>query len=320
MSLKILGTGSSAPKEILHNSKIAEIVDTTDEFITSRTGIRERRIAVKETTISMAVDASKIALTEANVKPEEIDLILLTTMTPDNSCPNTACSVQDQLGAVNAVAIDINTNCSGFVFAMSIANAYVNLNKYKTILIISAELLSKIIDYTDRTTCILFGDGAGAAVFRPSDGGMTYISEHADGSGGKYLSAGSVPRNNLFNESIEKFRYPLMDGKEIVNFATTRVPDNINEVLEQAKVDISEVKYFILHQANIKIIEGIAEVLDIDMSKFPTNIDKYGNTSSASIPILLDEVNKANMLKAGDKIILAGYGGGLTWATALIEW
>lgn len=320
MNLKIVGTGSSVPKEVVTNEFITNLVDTTDEFIVSRTGIKERHVATNETTVSMAVDASKKALEKAGVSAEELDLIIVTTMSPDNSCPNTACSVQNELGAKRAIAFDLNTACSGFIFAMSIADAYIKTGKFKTVLIVSAELLSKIIDWSERTTCILFGDGSGAAVFKADETGLIGLKEYSDGAGGKHLFAGNVPINNVLSVEKKEFVYPVMNGKEIVNFATSRVPDCIREVLANADTDISEIKYFVLHQANKKIIEGIAQNLGIDMSKFPTNIEKYGNTSSASLPILLDELNRDNMIQPGDKIILAAFGGGLTWAAALVEW
>ena len=320
MNLKIMGTGSSIPKEVVTNEKITSLVETTNEFIVSRTGSEERHVATTETTVSMAVDAAKKALECAGIKAEDLDLIIVTTMSPDNSCPNTACSVQNEIGAFNAAAIDLNTACSGFIFAMSIADAYVKTGKYETILIVSAELLSKVIDWSERTTCILFGDGSGAAVFKAGETGLIKVCEYADGSGGKHLSAGSVPINNLLLADKKGFTYPVMNGKEIVKFATTKVPESIREVLAEANIDISEIKYFVLHQANKRIIEGIAENLGVDMSKFPTNVERYGNTSSASLPILLDEVNRANMLEKGDKIVLAAFGGGLTWAAAVVEW
>lgn len=319
-TLRIMGTGSSIPKEIIENDYITKLVDTTNEFIVSRTGIEERHIATTETTVSMAVNASKKALEMAGINAEELELILVTTMSPDNSCPNTACSVQSELGAKNAVAIDLNTACSGFLFAMSIANAYIKTGKFQTVLIVSSELLSKVVDWSERTTCILFGDGSGAAVFKADESGLLDVCEYSDGTGGKNLSAGSVPINNLLIPEKKGFTYPVMEGKEIVKFATSKVPESIRNVLEKAGVDISEVKYFVLHQANKRIIEGIAQNLGVDMCKFPTNVEKYGNTSSASLPILLDELNQAKRFEKGDKIVLAAFGGGLTWASALIEW
>lgn len=320
MTLRIKGTGSSIPKGIVTNEDITNLVDTTNEFIVSRTGIEERHVATTETTVSMALDASKKALRKAGIVAEELDLILVTTMSPDNSCPNTACSVQNELGARNAIAIDLNTACSGFLFAMSIADAYVKTGKFRTVLIVSSELLSKVVDWSERTTCILFGDGSGAAVFQADESGLINVCEYSDGSGGKHLSAGSVPINNLLLPDKKGFTYPVMDGKEIVKFATSKVPESIMKVLEESKVDISEIKYFVLHQANKRIIEEIAQNLGVDMSKFPTNVEKYGNTSSASLPILLDELNTANKFDKGDKIVLAAFGGGLTWAAALVEW
>lgn len=320
MNLKIVGTGSSFPKEVVTNEFITNLVDTTDDFIVSRTGIKERHVATTETTVSLAVDASRKALEKAGIGAEELDLIIVTTMSPDNSCPNTACSVQNELGAKRAIAFDLNTACSGFIFAMSVADAYIKSGKFETVLIVSTEVLSKIIDWSERTTCILFGDGSGGAVLKADEKGLIGIREYSDGSGGKHLFAGSIPINNVLSVQRKEFVYPVMNGKEIVNFAISKVPDSIRAVLKDTGIDIFEIKYFVLHQANIKIIEGIAENLGIDMSKFPTNIEKYGNTSSASLPILLDELNRNEMILPGDKIILAAFGGGLTWATALIEW
>lgn len=321
MFLRIIGTGRALPENIINNDYLATIMDTSDDWIRSRTGIAERRMAKDETVVSLATTAAQEAIRKSGISPDEIDLILVTTMTPDNSCPNTACCIQKNINATNAIAIDMNTACSGFIFAMSIANAYVNANmeRYKTVLVVSAEILTKLLDWSDRTTSILFGDGAGAAILKADNTGVLNIIEHTDGTKGDVLSVGSLPKKNLLIKE-EKFRNTYMEGKEIFKFATTKVVENINELLSAAGIDINDISLFVLHQANINIITAIAKKLKQDLKKFPINLDRYGNMSSASIPVLLDEINEAGKIKTGDKIVIAGFGGGLTWAAALVQW
>lgn len=320
MAIKITGTGSALPQNKLTNDDLAEFLETSDEWISSRTGIRERRIVKEETSTGMAVLASKRAMEEAGINAEEIDLIIVATLTADKLMPSAACEVQEQLQAVNATCFDLNTACSGFVYALNTAAAYIKLGISKTALVIGVETLSKIMDWGDRSASILFGDGAGAAIVKEEPGALYHTVTGSDGRLGKALTCGGRKVNNPLTKKEEIIEYVKMDGQEVFKFAVNTVPKNIQEVLDKAEVDISKIRCFILHQANLRIIKSIAKRLQIDMEKVPVNIDSYGNTSAASLPILLDEVNKNGLLNRGDKIILSGFGGGLTWGTILMEW
>lgn len=318
--MKILGTGSYLPERIVTNDELSEIVDTNDEWISTRTGIRTRRISAGETVSDLAGKAAAAALEDAGVLAEQIDMILLATMTGDALMPNTACLVQKKIGAVNAACLDVNAACSGFLYAMNLANACLIAGMYKYILVIGAETLSKIIDWADRSTCVLFGDGAGAAVVA-ADSSKCYLSETgADGGRGEALQAGNLGLGNFIVRREEKLNYYMtMNGQEVFKFAVKKVPECISSVLEKAKKSLEEIDYFLLHQANVRIIASVAKRLGVNMEKMPVNLDRYGNTSAASIAVLLDEIRREGKLTEGKKIVLAGFGGGLTWGAAYLE-
>lgn len=319
MKARIIGTGSYAPVYIMSNDELAQMVDTNDTWIREHTGIEERRIT-DQGTVAMASEAAKLALADSGIKPEEVDLILIATVTPDYSFPNTASMVQAELGAVNAVGFDLSGACSGFLFAMNTANAYICSGMYKNVLVIGAETLSKIIDWSDRSTCILFGDGAGAVVMQAADTGILATEMGSDGSKGMVLYCEGRPHKNTITNRESDGEKLHMDGSEVFKFAVRRIPDTIKRTLEMAGVTADEVDYFVLHQANKRIIEAAARRLNIPMEKIPTNIERYGNLAAASIPLVLDEMNREGRLKRGDRILMSGFGAGLSWGSALIEW
>lgn len=323
MIIKIIGTGSYLPANTVTNDDLAKIMDTSDEWIRTRTGISERHLVKEENTTFMCVEASRRALANAGVAAEDIDLIIVGTLTADHITPSAACEVQAAIGATNAVAFDINAACSGFLFALNTANAYIQSGIYKTALILGAETLSKIMDWNDRSTCVLFGDGAGAAVVQGAseDGkGLIAFEQGSDGSKGMVLKCENRRNNNPLVQNATEPAYVYMDGQEVYKFAVSTVPRSIEKVLAQANVSADEVTYFALHQANIRILQSVAKRLKQSEDKFPISLDHCGNISAASVPILLDEMNQKGMLKSGDKIVMSGFGAGLTWGTALIEW
>lgn len=321
MKTRIIGTGSCLPANVVTNDDLSKIMDTSDEWISSRTGIRERHLAKEETTASMSVEAAKRAMENAGVTAEEIDLIILGTVSADYVTPSCACEVQAAVGAKNAVAFDINAACSGFMFALNIANAYIQSGIYRTALIIGAETLSKIMDWNDRSTCVLFGDGAGAAVVRADENtGFLAFDLGSDGSRGMVLAGVNRTNNNPLVETSKELQYVHMDGQEVYKFAVTAVPASLHKVLEDAGISAEEIDYFALHQANIRIIQSVAKRLKVSEDKFPISLDHCGNISAGSVPILLDEMNRKGMLKPGMKVAMSGFGGGLTWASAVVEW
>lgn len=320
MTSRIIGTGSCLPKTVVTNDYLSTIMDTSDEWISSRTGIRERHLVKEETTASLSIEAGKQALADAGVTPQELDLIVVGTLTGDHVTPSTACEVQAGLGAVNAVAFDINAACSGFMFSLHTVDAYIRSGMCRTALVIGAETLSKIMDWNDRSTCVLFGDGAGAAVVRADETGLVAYDQGSDGEKGHFLTCLNRTNNNPLVQTEKTLGYTYMDGQEVYKFAVTYVPASIQKVLKGAGLQPDEIKYYVLHQANLRIIQSVAKRLKADLDKFPISLDHCGNVSAASVPILLDEINKKGMLQKGDKIIMSGFGGGLTWGTSLIEW
>lgn len=321
MGTRIIGTGSCLPAAIVTNDDLAKIMDTSDEWISTRTGIRERHLVKEETTTSMSVDAARRAMQNAGVTAGEIDLIIVGTLSADCVTPACACEVQAQIGAANAVAFDINAACAGFMFALNIANAYLQSGVYKTALILGAETLSKIMDWNDRSTCVLFGDGAGAAVVRMEEGaGLLAFDQGSDGVKGKVLACRNRSNNNPLAETSKDLEYVHMDGQEVYRFAVTAVPHSLQKTIQAAGLTVEDIDYFALHQANIRILQSVAKRLKVSEDKFPISLDHCGNISAASVPILLDEMNRKGMLKPGMKIALSGFGGGLTWASAVIEW
>lgn len=320
MAIRILGTGSYLPEKVVTNDELAQVMDTSDEWISSRTGIRSRHISIADTSTTMAVKAAKKALEDGGVKPEELDHIFVATLSGDHATPSTSCEVQKEIGAVNAVCMDLNAACSGFVYALNTAMAYAKAGMGRKMLLIGVETLSKIMDWSDRSTCVLFGDGAGSVVVEADPSRKIYIDAGSDGMKGDVLTCEERHLNNLLVKDDSPMQQVQMDGQEVFKFAVRIIPKSVNKILDAAGVSKEEIKYYLLHQANRRIIEAAARRLKEPIEKFPMNLDHCANTSSATIPILLDEVHRNGMLKAGDKIILSGFGGGLTWGSVYLEW
>ncbi|MCM1105468.1 MAG: ketoacyl-ACP synthase III [Blautia sp.] len=319
--MRILGTGSALPKKIVSNDDLAQVMDTSDEWIRTRTGIVNRHIAVEETTTSLSVEAAKNALAAAHVSASEIDLIIAATVSPDYIFPTLSCEVQAALQATEATAFDIGAGCSGFLFAMGTADGYFRTGRYKKALIIGAETLSKMMDWSDRSTCVLFGDGAGAAVLSAEGDQLKAMTQGSDGAGGMALKCDNRPVNNLYRQlGAKTYSFTEMDGPAVYKFAVRTVPAAISRVLEQSGTPADDVKLFVLHQANRRIIEAVAKRLGQPMEKFPMNMQECGNISAASVPILLNQIIAENRIMPGDKVVLAGFGAGLTWGACVLEW
>ncbi|MDO6354037.1 beta-ketoacyl-ACP synthase III [Caloramator sp. CAR-1] len=319
-NVKILSTGSYVPEGIFDNEFLSSIVETDDEWITTRTGIKTRHISTGEDTSDLAFKAAIDAIKRAKIGPEEIELIIAATVTPDNFTPSVSCMLQEKLKASRAACFDINAACSGFLYALSIATSMIKGGGFNNALIVGAEVLSKVVDWKDRNTCVLFGDGAGAAFLKLSEEkGIINNFIASDGSKGKLLKIPAISVNNpiVFNEQPKS--HIFMDGREVFKFATEVIVDSIERVLRDSSLSLDEIKLIIPHQANIRIIEFAAKKLKLSLEKFYINIQDYGNTSAASIPIALDQVYKNGLVQKGDKIILVGFGGGLTWGAALLE-
>lgn len=322
MAMRIRGTGSALPEKIITNDDIAKMVETSDEWIRERTGIGQRHVSTGESVADLAAKACKNALENAGAKPEDVDMIIVATCSPEMLLPCAACQVQDIIGATNAVAFDLNAACSGFLFALNTVYTYMKAGACKRALVIGSEVLSKIVDWSDRNTCILFGDGAGA-VYVEDDGKMddTYcFVQHANGSKGSVLDCGVRDIVNPLVHEDKLSKYVAMDGREIFKFAVGQIPVCINEALTKAAMSVDDIDYFVLHQANYRIITSIAKRLGKDMDKFPTNVESVGNMSSATIPVLLDECNRKGMLKEGMKLVLSGFGAGLTYGATILTW
>lgn len=321
--MKIIGTGSALPKTIVTNGDLEKIMDTSDEWIRTRTGIASRHIAVEETTTELSVAAAQQALEAAGVKAEELDLIIAATLSSDYIIPMLSCEVQAKLGAVGAVAYDMNAACSGFLFALATADAYMHTGRFHKALIIGAETLSKLMDWNDRSTCVLFGDGAGAVVVSDEADYMLGVVQGSDGASGMALSCRNRTLANPFVADGQKaagLDYVHMDGQAVYRFAVKTVPIAINQVLEQAKLTTEDISLFLLHQANMRIIESVAKRLGQPLEKFPTSLQECGNISAASVPILLDQECRAGHIKKGDRIVLSGFGAGLTWGACVLTW
>ena len=323
--VSITGVGSFLPEKVLTNDDLSKMLDTTDEWITKRTGIRERRIVENGVAVSdLAVEASLRALDAANVLPAEVDLIITSTVTPDCLFPSSSCYIQEKIGARNAGSFDLLAACAGFVYALSVAKSFVASGAMKTVLVVGAECMSKITDYTDRSTCILFGDGAGAVVVQQGNGGREIVSTHlgSDGSQAEILrlpAGGSkLPASH---ETVESgLHYIKLRGKEVFRQAIINLVDVVTKAAADNNMQVEEFDMVIPHQSNIRIIEAAMERLGLPMEKAYVNIDRYGNTSSASIPIAIDEIEKGQLLNSGDTVILVAFGGGLTWGSSVIEW
>ncbi|MGL5380525.1 beta-ketoacyl-ACP synthase III [Clostridium sp.] len=318
----ISGIGAYLPSQIVTNHDLSTFIETNDEWIVERTGIRERRISVGEDTSDIAVKAANAALKNAGVSPADIDLIVVGTITPDMFTPSVACIVQKHIGADKATAFDINAACSGFLFATQVAQAMMKDLNFKHALVIGAETLSKVIDWTDRGTCVLFGDGGGAAVLSKSDEkGIIKSFSRADGAKGDCLTIGAIDVDNPYVQNVQNRKKKIeMNGKEVFRFATSVIQESVLKVLEDTEYTLEDIKYIVPHQANVRIIDFAAKKLGVNKERFYVNLDRFGNTSSASVPIALNEMNERAMLKDGDLIVLVGFGGGLSYGSILIKW
>ncbi len=319
MTATICGTGSYTPSYTMNNNDISKLVDTSDEWVRERTGVINRHIAKTETTVSMAAEAARKALENAGTPPEEIELILVSTISSNVILPCAACEVQKELKAVNATCFDLSAACTGFVFAYNTALAYIVAGMYRTVLVIGSETLSGLTNWNDRGTCILFGDGAGAAIVKASEGRQYMPVTHSEGNRGDALTCVSRHINN-WKELPAEDTYMKMDGQAVFKFAVRRVPEVIREVLEINGLATEDINCYVLHQANKRIVDAVAKRLEEPIEKFPMNLQEYGNTSSASIPILLDELNRKGKLEKGKRIVLAGFGAGLSWGATILEW
>jgi 3-oxoacyl-[acyl-carrier-protein] synthase-3 len=315
----------AVPEGIMTNDDLAKVVETNDAWIRERTGIRERRIA-KETDFpsTLAVEASLKALKIANLNPTELDLIICSTSTPEYIFPATACLIQDQLGATKAGAFDLLAACSGFIYALNMGAQAIRSGSIKSALIIGSETLSRFVNWKDRNTCILFGDGAGAFVLQASDrpGGVLSAVMHSDGSGGDLLTLPGGGSHYPANESTvhEGKHYIQMDGKEVFRFATRVMASATQEAMDAAGLTMEQIRWIVPHQANIRIIEAAARGLKLPMDRFIVNLERYGNTSTASIPIAMVEAIEKGQIKSGDKFVMVGFGAGLTWGALAAEW
>ncbi len=315
----------AVPERVMTNHDLEQLVDTSDEWIQSRTGIRERHVANEEqTTASLAVDASVKALEVAGLDPDDLELIIVSTSSPEHIFPATACTVQDRLGATKAGAFDLSAACSGFIFALNVATQFIRAGVLKNVLVVGAETLSRLIDWTDRNTCILFGDGAGAFVLQAGEepAGLVSAVMHSDGSGGDLLSVpggGSQMPTSIYTVT-EKLHYIQMNGREVFRFAARVMAQATQEVLRMAQMTLDDIKLVIPHQANVRIIEAALHNLKFPAERCMIDIDKYGNTSTASIPIATCEAIEQGRIKSGDKIVFVGFGAGLTWGAAVAIW
>jgi len=325
----ITGHGSYAPSKLLTNEELAKIVETSDEWILSRTGIKRRHVcSEQESTASLATEAAKKALAMADVKPEELDFITVATITPEMVFPSTACFVQQNLGAKNAWAFDLMAACSGFIYGISIAQQFLECGRFKKILLIGAETLTKITNYKDRTSCILFGDGAGAIVMEAkphesnkTNSGIIYSTMYSDGSSWKSLNCQAYGSRNPVNKPLDNPNKVYMEihGRLVYEQAVRRIVETVNECLEKCKLTLDDVKMVVSHQMNARIIESAAKRLNLPDDKIFINIHEYGNTSAASVPIAFDDAVHQGKIKRGDIVILVAFGAGLTWGANVIR-
>lgn len=323
-TVRIIGTGSALPDRKVTNDDLAQLVETSDEWIRERTGIGERRISEGDGVAQLASRACERALEMAGRKPQEVDLIIVATCSAEYLLPNCACQVQSELGASAAVAFDLNAACSGFLFAFHTAYAYIHSGIYKNALIVGAEVLSKMVDWTDRSTCVLFGDGAGAAYVEACEEenkGLISFTQGADGTKGMVLRCHDRQVVNPYVTPDSPLdAYIRMDGQEVYRFATRQVPACIQSALNQIQWTADDIDMYILHQANIRIIEAVAKRLKVDIDKFAVNVDRVGNMSSATVPVLLDELNRSGRLTPGMRIAMSGFGAGLTYGACVLIW
>ncbi|RLA86419.1 MAG: ketoacyl-ACP synthase III [Deltaproteobacteria bacterium] len=323
----IVGTGSYLPEKVLTNYDLEKIVDTSDEWIYTRTGIKERRVAAPDQAASdLAKIASERALEAAGMKPEEIELIIMATITPDTHCPAGANWLEAKLGAVNAVSMDITAACTGFIFALSVAEQYLKNGTFRNALVVASEVMTRTVDWTDRTSCILWGDGAGAVVLKEVDGdsGILSIHIHTDGANGDslLLPGGGSKTTPISHESVDRKLHFLrmIEANHSFKVAVKRFSEACEEAVAHNGITLDDVKVIIPHQANLRIIQGMAKKLGVPMEKVFVNIERYGNMSSATVPVALDEAVRRGIVRKGDLVLLTAFGGGLTWGSALIRW
>lgn len=319
----ILATGSAVPDICISNHALSQNLDTSDEWISARTGIKERRLLPKnQSIIDLAANASKKALDKALLDPQELDLIILATSSP-NDLFGSASQLQASLGANNASAFDITAACSGFVISLVTASQFIHSGAYKTILIVGADILSRWVDWSDRSTCILFGDGAGAAILQANScNDILGFQLNTNGNQAKQLSIAYKNNNSsdILNTEHNSYNFLAMNGKEVYKFAVSKVPESIQKCLAKVQLTTDDISWLILHQANQRILDTVAQKLNIPNDKIISNIKFYGNTSAASIPLALDETFKKGLIKNGDILVIAGFGAGLTWGTVIVKW
>ena len=327
MSLRtvIAGTGSYLPEKIITNADLVKMVDTTDEWIVSRTGIRERRMAApEEATSDLATNAARAALEMAEVDPVDLDLIVVATLTPDHHFPSTAGFVQRNLGAVKAAAFDVEAACTGFIYALTIGDLFIRTGTYKRVLVIGAEVLTRFLDWEDRNTCVLFGDGAGAAVLVPGqdDRGIVSTHLHSDGRMAELLyTPAGVSRMPITKEAIDqKLNTVKMQGNEVFKIAVTKLSEVVDEVLKANDLTEEDIDFLVPHQANFRIIRATARKLKLPMEKVIVTVDRHGNTSAASVPMALDVAVRSGKIVPGNRVLLEAFGGGFTWGAALVRW
>jgi 3-oxoacyl-[acyl-carrier-protein] synthase-3 len=320
----ITGVGGYVPDDILSNADLEKMVDTTDEWITTRTGIKERRIlrTMGKATSDMGVEVVKQILNKTNVQPEEIDLLICATVTPDTTFPDTANTILDKIGAKNAFGFDINAACSGFLYALTTGAKFIESGTYKKVIIIGADKMSSIVDYTDRTTCIIFGDGAGGVLLEPSEDGTGVIDSilRSDGSGREFLhmKAGGSLKPATAETVAKREHFVYQDGKPVFKAAVNGMVTTVRQVLERNQLTVQDIDWLVPHQANMRIINSVGDMLDIPKEKVMVNIYKYGNTTAGTLPLCLWEYE--SQLKKGDLLMLTAFGGGFTWGSTLIKW
>ena len=325
MNTTITATAKYIPEKILSNFDLEKIVDTTNDWIKSRTGITKRHIVQEdEATSDMCANIAKKLLKSSGKTPEEIDIIIIATSTPDHFVVSTAAIVQDKIGAINAWGYDLTAACTGFIFALETGARLIESGKYKNAIIIGADTMSSIIDYKDRNTCVIFGDGGGGVLIEQTDDDYGIIDSilKTDGSGNQFLTVPAGGSRKPASETTVKQRlhYVYQDGKTVFKYAVNRMSEVSKEIIEKNKLSSSDIKLFIPHQANQRIIDATARKCGLDLDQVFVNIDKYGNTTAGTIPIAIDEANKMNLLKSGELLLLAAFGGGFTWGSMLIRW
>jgi 3-oxoacyl-[acyl-carrier-protein] synthase-3 len=323
--VSIVSTGSFLPEKILTNADLQKLVDTSNEWILERTGIKERHVISNgEATSDLAVKAAQNALTQANLSSEALDLIIVGTVTPDQLVTSTACYVQNKLGARQIAAFDVSAACTGFIYSLTVGRQFVMGGNHRNALVIGAESLTTVTNYTDRNTCILFGDGAGAVILQPGDHGheILYTSLFSDGSGSEMMSrpSGGSKMPNTVETIQNRLQYLQLRGREVFKFAVIKMVQLVKDSLSKTNLSMKDVALIIPHQVNMRILEAAAEKLEFPMDRIVINIERVGNTSAASIPIALDEAARKGMMKKGDIIIMVAFGGGLTWGSAVIRW